>query len=194
MTDSTNLEAITNRRPFWKDPSALFVINIALVYAGWKIAHHFLITTSGTLHSWWVSVVSSIGGFYAAITSGLLNLFAQNTIHQGIDIIFTRSGKRIFVQEHCLAIPAMIVFSGAILLFTGQWKNKLWFVPLGLLAIMIINILRLMFLSLTFEHMSLDFYKINHSVVYVVITYALILLMIMWWMKKFADAEPATTN
>lgn len=181
-------------KPFWKEKSNLFVINIVLIYVGWKIAFFLLHTGNGPVQREWAAFVFWVGSIYANITSGLLNALGQQTIHNGIDVVFTKIGKTILIQEHCLAMPAMVLFTACILLFTGSWRNKIWFVPLGLLFIIGINIVRLILVCLTFVNMSIKTFHLYHSIIYVAITYTLILLMIYWWMKKFATAgsSPAT--
>ena len=163
-----------------------FVVKIIAVYAVWKLVHYFLLLPNTALNQTWMSWINALGNFYAGITSGALNLFGEETIHQGIRIIYTHSENNIRVEEHCLAIPATLIFTGSILFFAGSWKNKLWFIPLGIFAVFVINTIRLVLLSYTFEHFSATFFDINHSFVYVVITYSLIMLLIVWWMKKFS--------
>ena len=164
----------------------LFVIEIIAVYALWKIAHHILVIPGTAMNEIWLHWIEVLGGFYAHITSVVLNVLGEVTIQDGIRIIYVHSGKNVKVEDHCLAIPAIIVFVGSILLFTGSWKNKLWFIPLGIFGVFVINTVRLVFLSYTFEHFSTAFFDINHSFVYVVVTYTLIMLLIAWWMKRFS--------
>lgn len=170
---------------FLTDKANLFVIKVVGVYAVWKLFHYYITHNNGAPKQIWLSVIEKMGGFYAAITSYILNIFGEQTIRQGIKIVYIHSQNNIRVEDHCLAIPAMVIFTFSIALFNGTWKNKLWFIPLGLFGIFIINVIRLVSLSYIFEHFTRKFYDINHSLIYVIITYALVFLMIMWWMKKY---------
>ncbi len=171
---------------FLKEPANIFVAEVLVVYGLWKISHHLLQTGSGAIQLWWSSFIFSTGSVYAAVSVFILKLFGQPVVHNGIDILFTDSGRVVWVQEHCLAIPAMVMFTAAIILYGNNYKGKIWFIPVGLISVAIINVLRLIFLSLTFQYMSQRFFEINHSLIYVVITYALIMVLIWWWMKSFA--------
>ena len=173
-------------KDLFRDEATAFVLKIVAVYGGWKLFHYLVHDSGGEAVPWWAVLVHRLGVFYASVTSPVLNFFGENTRHWDYYIIYNLSGRNIRVEEHCLAIPAMVIFTGAILLFPGKLKHKLWFIPLGLGGIFIINLLRLIFLSVTFEHFSADFFKINHTVIYVIATYSLIMLMIGWWMKKFS--------
>lgn len=166
------------------DTTWLYIIKLVGVYLLWKLFHHFLLSPSFVFYSSWETIVQVVGTWYAAATAVLLRLMGENVTQAGIGFQFHPSTKIVYVAEHCLAFPAMIVFSAAILFYQGSWKDKLWFIPMGLLAIIVINIFRLVFLGLTFEYFGNDFYQINHSYIYVFVTYSLIFLMIAWWMSR----------
>ena len=170
-----------------KDRANLFVLNIFVVYALWKAFAYYVKNSTGQVHTAWLNFIIYLGSAYAAATSFVLNVFGENTVHNGIAVFYPVLYRRITVEDHCLAIPATVIFTGTILLFRGSWKNKLWFVPMGILFIAIINMLRLVSLCYIFAHYSQKFFDINHSLIYVVLTYSLIFLLIVWWMKKFAE-------
>jgi exosortase/archaeosortase family protein len=174
-------------KDWFSDKANQFVIKVFLAYGIWKLMYRFFLN-QGPLSEWWRGFTYSLGTLYASVTSTLLNAVGQHTNSSGKYIVYITSLKRIAVSEHCLALPAMLIFTLSILLFTGAWKNKLWFVPLGLAGIALINIFRLALLSITFEKYSTQNYEINHSYVYVAVTYGLIFLLIYWWMKKFSTA------
>lgn len=161
------------------------MLSLISVYLLWKLLHYYFTQSTGLIHHYWLSLVFKMGAFYAAITSFVLNIFDEPTIYRGITVFYLSTGRSIRVEDHCLAIPAMVIFTGSIMLFSGNWKNKLWFVPLGLFFIFIINLLRLVFVCVAFQHMSAVYYNIHHTLIYVIATYTVIFLMIAWWMKRF---------
>jgi exosortase/archaeosortase family protein len=178
-------------KSFFKDEATLFVIKIVAVYVVWKVIHFILHRPeTGVIFKDWAAITYSFGIFYAKVTSRILHLFGQNTFQIGYAVQYQPSMKSIWIQEHCLAIPAMVIFTGSILLFKGSWKNKLWFIPVGLIGIFLINTLRLVLLSVTFERFSEAFYQFNHSYVYLIFSYSLIFLLIAWWMKSYSQTTP----
>jgi exosortase/archaeosortase family protein len=181
-------------RSFLKSEAGRYVVKIVLVYVVWKVAHYFLLSPGRTLADWWTGVVTFIGAQYAVVTNGILKMFGEHS-QQGYKqiqaaVYFPERYRIVYVVEHCLAIPATIIFVSAIAMYRGSWKNKLWFIPMGILAIVVINLIRLVLLCFTFIHFSKTFYDVNHSVIYVIVTYALIMLLIAWWMRKFGN-QPA---
>lgn len=167
----------------------IFTVKLVAVYFIWKTVHHFLLETDFLLHPLWVNLVEKTGSLYAFSSAFILRLLNENVTQAGIGFQFHPSLKIVYVEEHCLAFPAMLIFSSAILFYEGNWREKLWFIPIGLLAIILINLVRLVALGLAFEYLGRFFFSINHSYVYVVITYSLILFMIIWWMDRVAPSQ-----
>lgn len=132
----------------------------------------------------WQRFTFSIARVYTFLSVFFLNFFSVESEARGVAIFLIQSGKTVFVKEHCLAIPAMVIFTGAILLFPGNQMQKVWFIPLGLLGIVIINLFRLVFVAIAFQYFPDSIFNFNHSVLYVILTYSLIFAMIVWWMKK----------
>lgn len=164
----------------------LFVIKIVSVYVAWKIVHYFLLHAS-VISPLWQKIIFRFGSLYCGISSFVLNLAGEDTVHRGISVVYLHNGRYMRAEEHCLAIPAMVVFSCSILFFSGKWSNKLWFIPLGIFAVFIINTIRFAAICYIFEHFSAAYFELHHSFIYVVITYGLIMLMLIWWMQKFSD-------
>ena len=179
----TPIEKLKNKREY------VFVIVIFGVYGLWKLFSFYVKNTSGVAHETWNRFIIGLGSAYALATSSILNLFGEKTINQGIAVFYPVANKSILIQDHCLAIPVTVIFVGSILAFSGELKNKIWFISMGILMIAIINIVRLIFLCYTFVHCSAYFFNINHRLIYVVITYALIFLLILWWIKKYSTVK-----
>jgi len=172
-----------------KRSANLFVLNMIIIYLLWKAFAYFVKHNTGAAHETWNKIIQFLGVIYATVTSAVLNAFGETTVQTGIGVLFPVENKIVYVEDHCLAIPATVIFIGSILSFTGQWQNKLWFIPMGIVLIILINLTRLVLLCYTFAHFPKPFYDINHSLVYVIITYSLIFLLIVWWMKRFSGLQ-----
>lgn len=168
-------------------------LKIVAVYICWK-GFHYLAHVPGTwLAVKWQKICLVTGSFYAVLTAWLLR--STNTLAafaDGININLTEYNKQIWVQEHCLAIPAMVVFTGTVLLVKSPPAQKLWFIPLGLGGIVLINTLRLVFVSLAWVHLSGHFFNLHHSFIYTVVTYSFIFFMLAWWINRNTAVAPAT--
>jgi exosortase/archaeosortase family protein len=162
---------------------AFFVFIIGTIYAGWKVFFFFAHQPDTVIYPYWKEYVQWMGEKYAFVAGALLKSIEPGAQVKGI-IIYTTPSSAVSIEEHCLAIPAMVIFSSAIIFFPGSWKQKLRFIPVGLLGIFIINIIRLFFLCEAWLRLTSVFYNIHHSYIYLVVTYGFIFLMIRWWMKN----------
>lgn len=169
--------------------SNLFLVQMVLVYGSWKFLYYFIENSQGKFQEAWLSLVHHLSIFYANISVGVLRFMGEVVRRDGIGIHFYQLSRVVDVEEHCLAIPAMYIFVFSITLFSGSWKNKLWFIPLGLLGIAFINVMRLVPLAFVFAHLPDQYFIFHHSFLFVAITYGLILAMVRIWMKYFSNIE-----
>ena len=103
--------------------------------------------------------------------------------------IFLSNTSGIYVANHCLGIPAMVVFTLIILSFGGALKHKLWYIPLGIIGILFINCMRIVGLVVLLKRSSPFFWELNHKYALLILTYGFIFWMVKVWMDKFADQD-----
>lgn len=91
----------------------------------------------------------------------------------------------VFIGTPCNGLELMALFVGFVLIFSGSWKNKLWFIPLGIVIIHLMNIVRLLILTIIAKIApeTLDF---NHKYTFTVLLYVLVFLGWVIWVNKFA--------
>ena len=177
-----------------KQEQYMIPIKLILMYFAWKIFHRFAVQPGTTLNHYWLSFIFHVAHFYAIVTAFLVSVSGMRAIPDGININLIESNRQIWVEDHCLAIPAMIIFSGAVIFFRGEVKDKVLFLFGGLFGILCINILRLVFVCYAFVYLSDYYFKMHHSVIYVVITYGFIFFMITRWMDNTIKKSQAATK
>lgn len=104
-------------------------------------------------------------------------------------IVFAGAGA-ICIGSGCSGLELFLLFLGFILLMRGRLKDKLWFVPLGFLAILVLNIIRIVVLSVIFYHTP-QYLEFNHKYTFVIIVYGAIFGLWVLWVNKFADRTNA---
>jgi exosortase/archaeosortase family protein len=92
----------------------------------------------------------------------------------------------VFVGKGCNALELFALFTGFILIFEGNWKHKLWFIPLGVLVIHLLNVVRI--LALIFSGtVSQSFLEFNHKYTFTIAMYIVTFIGWMVWVKYFAS-------
>ena len=62
------------------------------------------------------------------------------------------SGSSVRIVWSCTALKQSFIWLIIMLVARGKWLNKLWFIPLGFVAIYLFNILRIALITLIIEH------------------------------------------
>lgn len=89
------------------------------------------------------------------------------------------------VVEGCNAIAVMILFVAFIIAFKGKLKKTITFIMLGILAIHLLNILRISFISIAIYKYP-EYQHFLHGVVFPLIIYGFVFLLWVIWVKKFS--------
>ena len=110
-----------------------------------------------------------------------------------MQVIGIDGSNGVWIGSNCNAITLFTLFSVFIIAYPGQQKAKWWFIPAGIVAIHLLNILRvvgLAFLSLKAPE-YLDF---NHTYTFTFIIYGFIFYLWMLWINRFSHAEAPTQH
>lgn len=91
----------------------------------------------------------------------------------------------VWIGSSCNAITLFFLFAVFIAAYPGHQKSKLWYIPLGILLIHVLNIIRVVILALIafYNPLYLDF---NHTYTFTFIIYGFIFLLWMTWVNKYS--------
>jgi exosortase family protein XrtF len=95
------------------------------------------------------------------------------------------------VYEGCNGINVMIIFAAFVLSFGPLSKPVLWFIPVGLLIIHLMNLLRIGVLFFVAVYMK-EYLYFAHKYFFTAILYAVVFALWLWWVKRYASKKPAT--
>ena len=99
----------------------------------------------------------------------------------------------VWVGSNCNAISLFTLFSVFILAYPGHQKSKIWFIPLGIIAIHVLNLIRVIALVLIANYypMYLDF---NHTYTFTFLVYSFIFFLWVICVNKFSTKSVAKKN
>ena len=163
-----------------------FSVLIVGTYLIWKAISFVL---ENTQPQFWIHIQNQIANVIISLAVYFSNVFAAANASAFERNIFMPNTPGIYVADHCLGIPAMVVFTLFVLFFKGSLKNKLWFIPIGVIGVLLINTFRLVALVLLMKHATPAFWELNHKYFFLAITYGFIFWMIKVWMDKFAETN-----
>lgn len=162
----------------WKDRWPIIKFTLAFLV----VTLVFYLITNAT---WFYVVRAPLLSFYSESSSILLNLFGLKTSASG-DIL---SSPRftVNIKEGCDAVAPAILYAVAVLSFPMKWKWKWPGIVYGLLAIYVLNVVRIISLFLAGIYAK-QFFDLMHvevwQVIFIVSTVAIWLSWLKWATQK----------
>ena len=154
-----------------------------LLLLAWVLVTAFFPSFVADMHYYIIKPQADISAYFLRLFGYVLD---QDYMVNGCEARLVFAGKgSICIGSGCSGLELFLLFFGFILLMRGRLADKLWFVPLGFLGILILNIIRITALSAIYYHYPqyLDF---NHKYTFVIIVYGAIFGLWVLWVNKFA--------
>ncbi len=128
----------------------------------------------------------------------IVNLFGVKTFSrlQNIDmqLIGIDGSVGLWIGSNCNAITLFSLFSVFIMAYPGNQKNKLWYIPLGILSIHLLNIFRVIALMFIARYLPPQYLTFNHTYTFTFTVYAFIFWLWVIWINKFAGKQKQIVN
>jgi exosortase H (IPTLxxWG-CTERM-specific) len=140
----------------------------------------------------WVNdhAIEPFTGGVASLSGAVLNLLGQHVALRGT--VIQGPHFAVNIRNGCNGVEAMLIFLAAVLAFPAPWRWRLGGLVLGMLAIQVVNLVRVVSLYLTGAYLP-RLFDASHSVIWqsVVILFG-VLLWIFWANRLPPQDEPAT--
>jgi len=139
----------------------------------------------------WINdhAIEPFTGGIARLSGAVLNLFGQHVVLRGTVI---QGRFAVNIRNGCNGVEAMLIFLAAVLAFPASWRSRLAGLALGILAIQVINLVRVVSLYLTGAYLP-RFFDASHTVIWQsVVILCGVLLWVFWANRLPPRDEPAT--
>lgn len=173
-------------RRTWNDPLLRFLLSAALLYGAWYMLYEWVLHPWGALDR---MVIDNL----MALSGGMLTLAGYTLIpetHVGLDRYQgVQGGSQLWIGDPCDGIPLFAVFMIFMIIYPGPLRHKLWFLPIGLATIHLINALRIAVLCIivTIDYELLNF---NHDYTFYLVVYGWVFGLWYWWVQRFSGHHP----
>ena len=162
----------------------------------------FVVITLGFHKLWWMfnSQIAGIASFavianwlagtiYAASAWLDAHVFGMDiTLYEVNGIRFNNNNTAIYVNESCSGFKQMWQVLVLFLLFPGPWKTKLWYIPMGMAAMFLFNIVRIVALSFAMIYWP-EHWDFIHMWVLRPVYYLIIFILWVIWVEKFGGMK-----
>lgn len=117
------------------------------------------------------------------VVKTLLLFFGYHIHAQYVNDIYFENNNYLLVIWGCTAIKQAFIFLCIMIFTQGPWKQKFWFVPLGLIIVYLFNIFRIFIIAMIIESHPERFY-LFHEIILKYVFYGVIFLYWMIWEEK----------
>ena len=98
------------------------------------------------------------------------------------------NGNRVQIVWACTGMKQAYICFCIMAFSRGSWKKKLWYVPLTLLAVYLINIFRISFIVATIENHP-GWFELLHLYIFKYAFYGIIFFMWVFWEEKMVGKQ-----
>jgi len=173
-----------------KGLARFFIVAVAL-YGVWFSLYKFWLEPNQTLDDLLIINLSFLAS--AALRGMGYQLIPDNFETTSIHTVGIDGTNGLWIGASCDGVSLFALFSIFVIAFPGPWKKKLWFIPLGIVAIHALNLLRIIGLLLVVYYFpDPDVLDFNHNYTFQLIMYALIFLLWYIWANRLSGSSFAT--
>ncbi|MGI4864042.1 MAG: exosortase X [Janthinobacterium lividum] len=107
------------------------------------------------------------------------------------DLLVLNGQPSVRVGPQCDGLVLYALLAGFVLAYPGPPRRRLWFVPMGIVALWLLNIVRIIALSLNFQY-SPETFDFDHHYAFNAVAYAALGGFWLLWTRQTSAAAPAT--
>ncbi|MBX3165642.1 MAG: archaeosortase/exosortase family protein [Bacteroidetes bacterium] len=168
-----------------------FIITAGMLYLLLFFVHQFVIKKYTYYDQKFISTI-----IVSAET--VLNFIGYKTFtvlqDRDMQVIGIDGSNGVWVGGPCNAISLFILFSIFVIAYPGNQKAKWWFIPTGIAAIHILNIVRVTVLAIIANHFPPAVLNFNHTYTFTFLVYLFIFGLWLLWVNKFANTKSNNTH
>lgn len=124
----------------------------------------------------------------AKVTHALINFFGMEITLFSNNVLRYENHNSVWVVWSCTGLKQTFIFTIIMLFARGAWKNKLWYIPLGWIAIYIINVLRISTITAVIKTHP-ELFSLLHEHIFKYLFYILIFLIWVFWEEKIVGKK-----
>ncbi|MEN8225083.1 MAG: archaeosortase/exosortase family protein [Bacteroidota bacterium] len=88
-----------------------------------------------------------------------------------------------YINDSCSGLKQMLQFALLMMLFTGPWKKKIWFIPIGIFIMHLTNLFRVIGLAVVMNNWP-QYWDFSHDFIFRPVFYIVIFSLWLIWVEK----------
>ena len=163
-----------------------FILFSFLLLLAWVLFTTYFPVLLHNIHFWIIKP-------QAIISAWILNIFGYEAyvlyyVNNCMSLLDINNSALVCIGTGCSGLELFLIFIAFIALLRGKSRNYLWFIPVGLLLIILLNIIRIIALALIVYYAP-EYLEFNHKYTFVIIVYGFMILLWIYWMNTYYDKK-----
>lgn len=167
-----------------KNKFYFFILKASLLYSFLYVFYEFYIKIYTNVDQLFIRKIINVCTFI--LEAMRYKTFASKEIND-FQVFGVDGSNGVWIGGGCNGITLMFLFAIFVIAYPGSIKNKLWYLPLGIILVNIINIIRIVSLSLLSLYAP-DYLEFNHTYTFTFIAYSIVFALWMLWVNKFSKS------
>jgi len=147
------------------------------------------------LYALWLSPHTGIDQFFSLLALESSDILLRLLGYETVPLVTSNEvtlalqgteGVGVWIGTACNGITLFALFAIYILSFPGPKTKKLWYIPLGIVAIHIINTIRISGLAII-EKNYRSYLDFNHTYTFQILAYGVVFLLWYFWTVKLSN-------
>lgn len=168
---------------------AIFMIILVIFHVLWRTFIGDILTVDFIRNSanWLARQVYLEAAWFLSVTGVNVTAFDELTISGGLKqnvFFYAENSGFVYVNLSCSGLKQFYQWFFLILLYPGPWKQKLWFIPVGILIVHLVNVFRI--IAMVFVTMLIpQHWDFVHDWVLRPFFYVVMFFLWVWWNERF---------
>lgn len=169
----------------FKDKKLLrFIITCLIVYLFWFLVYDLWLKPDGRIDNWLTHMVSE----HAVAGLRLFGIPAYHAMDGVKHLIRSPESRILIISNACNGLVLYPLFIGFILAIPGKLRSMGYMIAAGCVLIYLTNVLRATVLCLI-KINAPQYLDFNHRFTFAILVYAVIFLLWVLWVNRYADLK-----
>jgi exosortase family protein XrtF len=169
-----------------KNKTTRFFVFASVLYLAWYLLYVLVIKPHTHIDEKLVSLLVA----NAAFILKLLGFTVYTSIEEDMQLIGIDGSHPVWIGSPCNALTLFMFFALFVIAFPGDVKRKVWFVPLGIIIIHVMNVFRIIGLAMI-NYYAPAYLAFNHTYTFTILVYGVIFCLWMWWVNSSLKGKKA---
>jgi exosortase family protein XrtF len=173
-------------RTFFQNPLFKFLFIAGFLLLSWNFLYDLYLKPNTQIDRYVIDNLISVSGF--VLTSVGYELMPTPPAAQQIRTIGIDGSSGVWIGDPCNGIILFALFLVFMIAYPGPWKKKLWYIPLGLVIIHLVNIIRIIALTIIVT-IDINWLEFNHNYTFYIFVYGAVFALWYYWAFKLSGTN-----